>query len=49
MTTQSTQTQTTQSQSNEEQAEKLRRVLSVKDPAKAQTKPSATKPKQPAR
>lgn len=49
MTTQPTQTQATQSQSNLEQAEKLRRVLSLTDPTKAQTKPSETRPKHPAR
>ena len=43
MTTQDT--QAVQPQSKEEQAEKLRRVLSVKDPAPAQSMPSAPQPK----
>jgi hypothetical protein len=43
MTTQQNQAQETQSQphSNEGQAEKLRRVLSVKDPAAAQSRDKA--------
>ena len=43
MTTQGT--QALQPQSKEEQAEKLRRVLSVKDPAPAPSEPSAAPPK----
>ncbi|MES1177289.1 MAG: hypothetical protein ABUL62_23405 [Myxococcales bacterium] len=42
MTTQPNQAQPTQSQSNDEQAEKLRRVLSVKDPAAAQPRDNAS-------
>lgn len=47
MTTQTHQAQPTQSP--EEQAEKLRRVLSVKAPVLAQDKPVATTPKSSAR
>jgi hypothetical protein len=43
MTTQDTQAKPPQSK--EEQAEKLRRVLSVKDPVQAQSQPKATQPK----
>jgi len=43
MTTQDTQAQ--HPQSKEEQAEKLRRVLSVKDPVQAPSQPSAAQPK----
>jgi hypothetical protein len=43
--------QAKRTESKEEQAEKLRRVLSVKDPAQAhgQSKPSEAQPKHPVR
>jgi hypothetical protein len=47
MTTQNTQAQ--QPQPKEEQAEKLRRVLSVKDPVQSKDKPAAPQPKPPVR
>ncbi len=47
MTNQDTQAQKTESK--EEQAEKLRRVLSVKDPVQPHAKPSETRPNHPVR